>query len=492
MTIVGVPTEIKTDEYRVALTPAAVRELVERGHEVVVQAGAGEGSAIADDDYASTRARRSCPTPRRCSTRQSWWSRSRSRSRARWLMLRPHHTLFTYLHLAPDPDLTRGLVESGATCVAYETVTDTRGRLPLLAPMSEVAGKIATQAGRVRAGEATTGAGASCWGECRGWPPPKVMVIGGGVVGPSAAMIAIGMQAEVSVFDRSIDRLRELDVAFGGRANTCYASTLGIEEMLAEADMVIGAVLVHGATAPHVVSREQLGADEAQRGAGRRFDRPGRLLRDLTRRRRTPTPRSRWTASPTTAWRTCRARCRSRSTRALDQRDPAVRADAGRRTVCAAAAAADAGLADGVNVAAGQVTSAPVAETVGTECAACRGRRSRPPKPSAPDRKGAESAAGSMARGVNPRRRMNINARRSTLVALLVGAAGLLVALPGAAPEASPLPQRLTPPRSLRGWRLAKLEYREGRFHLSACRPVRAGRPRRAGLRLFRAVPCGS
>jgi alanine dehydrogenase len=154
--------------------------------------------------------------------------------------------------------LTQGLVESGATCVAYETVEDTRGRLPLLAPMSEVAGKIATQAGAFMLEKPLGGRGILLGG-VPGVPAAKVKVIGGGVVGMNAAFIAIGMEADVTVFDRNIDRLRELDVAFGGRADTCFASTLAIEQHLVEADLVIGAVLVAGARAPHVVTREQLG-----------------------------------------------------------------------------------------------------------------------------------------------------------------------------------------------------------------------------------------
>ncbi len=172
-------------------------------------------------------------------------------------MLRPGQTLFTYLHLAPDPELTRGLMASGATCVAYETVEDSQGRLPLLAPMSEVAGKIATQAGAFFLEKPMGGRGILLGG-VPGVAAANVMVIGGGAVGFNAASIAIGMEADVFVFDLSIDRLRELDVAFAGRASTVFSSTLAIEEMLPRVDLVIGAVLVHGAKAPHVISREQL------------------------------------------------------------------------------------------------------------------------------------------------------------------------------------------------------------------------------------------
>ena len=173
-------------------------------------------------------------------------------------MLRPDHVLFTYLHLAPDPDLTRGLVETGATCIAYETVEDAGGRLPLLAPMSEVAGKIATQAGAFMLEKPLGGRGVLLGG-VPGVAAANVLVIGGGVVGFNAAAIAIGMEADVFTFDRNIDRLRELDIYFAGRASTVYASTLAIEQMLPAADLVIGAVLVHGAKAPYVITREQLG-----------------------------------------------------------------------------------------------------------------------------------------------------------------------------------------------------------------------------------------
>ena len=172
--------------------------------------------------------------------------------------LRPGQLLFTYLHLAPDAELTQGLIASGATCVAYETVEDSRGRLPLLAPMSEIAGKIATQAGAFMLEKPLGGRGLLLGG-VPGVAAGKVMVIGGGVVGQNAAEIAIGMGAEVYVYDRNIDRLRELEVLLNGRCSTCFASTLEIEQRLPEMDLVIGAVLVKGGKAPHVITREQLG-----------------------------------------------------------------------------------------------------------------------------------------------------------------------------------------------------------------------------------------
>jgi alanine dehydrogenase len=253
---VGVPSEIKSDEYRVALTPAGVRELAAHGHTAVVQSGAGDGSGITDQDYVSQGAE-ILPDADAVFAAADMIVKVKEPQPVEVARLEARHTLFTYLHLAPDPELTRGLVDSGATCIAYETVEDTRGRLPLLAPMSEVAGKIATQAGAFMLEKPLGGRGILLGG-VPGVPAAKVKIIGGGVVGMNAAFIAIGMEADVTVFDRNIDRLRELDIAFGGRADTCFASTLAIEEHLAEADLVIGAVLVAGARAPHVVTRAQL------------------------------------------------------------------------------------------------------------------------------------------------------------------------------------------------------------------------------------------
>jgi alanine dehydrogenase len=254
---VGVPTEIKTDEYRVSLTPAGVRELVEHGHEVLIQSDAGMGSTIPDEEYTAQGAR-ILPDASSVFEESEMILGVKEPQPEEVEMLRPDHLLFTYLHLAPAPELTKGLVESGATCVAYETVVDENGHLPLLAPMSEVAGKIATQCGAFFLERPLGGRGVLLGG-VPGVAAATVMIIGGGVVGQNAAFIAIGMEADVFVFDRNIDRLRELDVAFGGRASTVYSSTLAVEEMLPRADLVIGAVLVHGARAPYVVRRSQLG-----------------------------------------------------------------------------------------------------------------------------------------------------------------------------------------------------------------------------------------
>jgi alanine dehydrogenase len=254
---IGVPTEIKPDEYRVAITPAGVRELSTHGHEVLVQSGAGAGSAMADEQFIAQGAR-ILPDAGAVFAQAELVVKVKEPQPQEASMLRPGQTLFTYLHLAAEPALARELMEAGATCIAYETVEDSAGRLPLLAPMSEVAGKIATQAGAFMLEKPLGGRGILLGG-VPGVAAATVLVIGGGVVGMNAAVIAIGMQADVFTFDRSIDRLRELEGVFAGRASTVYSSTLAIEEMLPAADLVIGAVLVHGGRAPHVVTREQLG-----------------------------------------------------------------------------------------------------------------------------------------------------------------------------------------------------------------------------------------
>jgi alanine dehydrogenase len=253
---VGIVREIKEDEYRVAITPAGVRELVEHGHEVSIEAGAGEGSAIADSAYEAQGAEMASE-PAAVFEQAEMLVHVKELQPEEIEMLRPGQALFTYLHLAPDPEQTQALQSSGATCVAYETVEDERGRLPLLAPMSEIAGKLATQAGAFMLEKPLGGRGILLAG-VPGVPAANVLVVGGGAVGMNAAFIAIGMEADVFVFDKSIDRLRELDIAFGGRCSTVYSTTLAIEEMLPQADLVIGAVLVHGARAPFVVRREQL------------------------------------------------------------------------------------------------------------------------------------------------------------------------------------------------------------------------------------------
>jgi alanine dehydrogenase len=254
---VGVPTEVKSDEYRVALTPSGVRELADADLDVFVQSGAGLGSAIEDEAYAEQGAT-IVPDAEQLFAAAELIVKVKEPQPQEVALLTERHTLFTSRHLAADAELTRGLMASGATCIAYETVEDARGRLPLLAPMSEVAGKIATQAGAFMLEKPLGGRGILLGG-VPGVAAANVMVIGGGVVGMNAAFIALGMEATVYVYDRNIDRLRELDIAFGGRADTCFASTLEIEQRLPQADLVIGAVLLHGARAPHVVTRAQLG-----------------------------------------------------------------------------------------------------------------------------------------------------------------------------------------------------------------------------------------
>jgi len=360
---VGVPTEIKPDEYRVALTPSGVRELMDAGHEVYVQKGAGEGSAIADEDYAAQGAY-IVPDADSAFEEGELIVKVKEPQPAEVSRLEARHTLFTYLHLAPNPELTKGLVDSGGTCIAYETVEDRAGRLPLLAPMSEVAGKIATQAGAFML-EKPLGGRAILLGGVPGVAAANVMVIGGGVVGMNAAFIAIGMEADVFVYDRSIDRLRELDIIFGGRCSTCYSSTLEIEERLSDADLVIGAVLVHGAKAPHVITREQL-----------ELMKTGSVLVDVsidqggcfeTSR---PTTHSDPTYEVDGVTHYCVANMPGAvpitSTYALTNATmPYVVALAGKGVH--RAVADDPGLKRGVNVAAGQVTYASVAEAVGRE-----------------------------------------------------------------------------------------------------------------------------
>jgi alanine dehydrogenase len=255
--ILGVPTEIKDDEYRVALTPAGARELTERGHQVLIQSGAGDGSQIPDADYEAQGAK-IVPDAAAVFGEAETVLKVKEPLLPEVAMLREGQTLFTYLHLAPAPELTQALADSGATCIAYETVEDAGGGLPLLAPMSEIAGKLATQVGAFYLEKPLGGRGVLLGG-VPGVAAANVMVIGGGAVGMNAAFIAIGMEADVFTFDVSLPVLRNLDTVFAGRASTVFSSTLSVEQMLPQADLVIGAVLVPGAKAPKVINREQLG-----------------------------------------------------------------------------------------------------------------------------------------------------------------------------------------------------------------------------------------
>jgi alanine dehydrogenase len=252
---IGVPTEIKPDERRVALTPAGIREFIRHGHHVVVQSGAGTGSGFSDDMYLAAGAE--CATVEDVFARSELILKVKEPQAEEVARLSEQHTLFTYLHLAADPGLAFVLARTGARCIAYETVEDEHGRLPLLAPMSEVAGRLAAQA----AAATLTGPGGGrglLIGGVPGVAPAEVLVLGGGVAGTAAAVIAVGMGARVTVVDRAIPRLAQLNERFGGLIRTIHASDLAIEELLPAADVVIGAVLVAGARAPRLVRREHL------------------------------------------------------------------------------------------------------------------------------------------------------------------------------------------------------------------------------------------
>jgi alanine dehydrogenase len=253
---VGIPSETKADEYRVSMPPAGVRELTERGHEVVVERGAGAASGFGDEQYAAQGAT-IAPDAETVFSTAEMIVKVKEPLDYEAARLRPGQILFTYLHLAPAPALTRALCASGATCIAYETVEDSNGRLPLLAPMSEIAGRLATQAGAFMLSKPLGGRGVLLGG-VPGVAAANVMIIGGGSVGMNAAAVAIGMGADVFIFDVSVDRLRELEAVFGGRCSTIYSSTLAIEELLPRTDLVIGAVLVVGDRAPFVIRASQL------------------------------------------------------------------------------------------------------------------------------------------------------------------------------------------------------------------------------------------
>ena len=252
----GCPKEIKPQEFRVGMTPNAAAEAVLRGHSVVIEKGAGLGAGFADSDYETAGATM-LDTAAEIFATANMIVKVKEPQAAERKMLREGQLLFTYLHLAPDPEQTKDLLASGATCIAYETVTDDRGGLPLLAPMSEVAGRLAPQVGAWTLQKANGGRGV-LMGGVPGVGPAKVVVIGGGVVGTHAAKIAAGMGADVTVLDRSLPRLRYLDDVFGGSFKNGYASAGNTAELVQQADMVIGAVLIPGAAAPKLVSRAQL------------------------------------------------------------------------------------------------------------------------------------------------------------------------------------------------------------------------------------------
>ena len=253
---IGVAREIKPDEYRVALTPAGARELVQRSHDVLVETGAGEGSSFSDDVYEAVGAR--------VVTVDEVWETSelllkvKEPIESEYRRLRDGLVLFTYLHIAADERLARALVDSGIAAVAYETVETDNGGLPLLAPMSEIAGRLAAQAGAYFL-ERPLGGRGLLLGGIAGVAPGKVVVIGGGMVGYNAAVIALGLGANVTILERSVDRMRHLEEILSGRVSLLMSSSLQIEESVAEADVVIGAVLIPGALAPKLITREMVG-----------------------------------------------------------------------------------------------------------------------------------------------------------------------------------------------------------------------------------------
>ena len=254
---IGVVKEMKQDEYRVALTPAGARELVQGGHEVIVESGAGDGSSFPNDAYRAVGAT--------LATAEEVWGEAELLLKVKeplppeYPLLREGLVLFTYLHLAASEELTRALAESGAACVAYETVETDNHALPLLAPMSEIAGRLAAQAGAYFLEKPLGGRGLLLGG-VPGVAPGQVLVIGGGIVGYNAAVIALGLGAQVTILDRSIDRMRHLEEVLSGRVTLLMSSSLQIQTSVAEADLVIGAVLIPGAVAPRLVTREMLGA----------------------------------------------------------------------------------------------------------------------------------------------------------------------------------------------------------------------------------------
>ncbi|OFW72282.1 MAG: alanine dehydrogenase [Actinobacteria bacterium RBG_16_68_12] len=253
---IGVAREIKAQEYRVALTPAGARELARRGHEVLVETGAGAGSAFTDEAYERAGAA--------IGSMDDVWGRSdlllkvKEPIASEYPRLREGLTLFTYLHIAADEPLTRALVDSGITAIAYETVETDQGALPLLAPMSEIAGRLAPQAGADHLEKPKGGRGILLGGVA-GVAPARVLVIGGGMVGYNAAVIALGMGAQVTILERSVERMRFLEQILSGRVQLLMSSTLQIEESITDADLVIGAVLIPGALAPKLITREMLG-----------------------------------------------------------------------------------------------------------------------------------------------------------------------------------------------------------------------------------------
>jgi len=266
--LIGVPREIKNHEYRVGMTPLSVREAARQGHKVWVQANAGAGIGATDADYAAAGAT-IIPTAAEIFAKADLLVKVKEPQAAERAMLREGQTLYTYLHLAPDPEQTRDLVKSGAVCIAYETVTSPRGGLPLLAPMSQVAGRMSVQSGAHCLEKAQGGRGVLLGG-VPGVAPAKVVILGGGVVGTNAAAIALGMGAEVTILEKSTERMEELVARFGTQLKTIYSTQGAVEDECATADLVIGGVLIPGAAAPKLVTRAML-----------KYWKPGAVLVDV-------------------------------------------------------------------------------------------------------------------------------------------------------------------------------------------------------------------
>jgi alanine dehydrogenase len=254
--LIGIPKEIKNHEYRVGLTPSSVREVTAHGHDVIIETNAGAGIGCSNDDYLAAGAK-IVDTAAEIFAKSEMVVKVKEPQKVEYEQLREGQLLFTYLHLAPDPEQTAGLVKSGVTAIAYETVTDKNGGLPLLAPMSEVAGRMAPQVGAAALQKANGGRG-MLLGGVPGVAPAKVVVIGGGVVGTNAARIAAGMGADVIILDKNVKRLTQIDDLFGPRLKTQYATIDDTEALVYDADMVVGAVLIPGAAAPKLIHKDQL------------------------------------------------------------------------------------------------------------------------------------------------------------------------------------------------------------------------------------------
>jgi alanine dehydrogenase len=254
--LIGVPKEIKNHEYRVGMTPLSVREAVRHGHEVWVQTGAGLGIGASDEEYRSAGAR-NVPTAEEIFAKADMIVKVKEPQAVERKMLREGQILYTYLHLAPDPEQTKDLVKSGAVCIAYETVTNSRGGLPLLAPMSQVAGRMSIQSGAHCLEKAQGGSG-MLLGGVPGVAPAKVVILGGGVVGTNAAAMAMGLGADVTILEKSTDRMEELVSRFGTQLKTLYSTQGAVEDECATADLVVGGVLIPGAAAPKLVTRKML------------------------------------------------------------------------------------------------------------------------------------------------------------------------------------------------------------------------------------------